>query len=111
VGAKLAWFKIHFINLFRQAQYFDMVTIINQFIESERSGNWDLQLQTIYMILPYFLAIGHYSYAKCCHLYLQDINNSKKKNLRMNFRNSQLMGVSPFVVLTNSGQGHGVISP
>ncbi len=65
-------------------QYFDMVTIIKQFIESERSGNWDLQLQTIYRMLPYFHASGHYSCAKCCHLYLQDMNNLKKKSLRMN---------------------------
>lgn len=56
-------------------QYFDAVTIMKQFIESERSGKWDLHLQSVRRMLPYFHASGHFLYAKSCHLYLQDMYN------------------------------------
>lgn len=54
-------------------EYFQMVTLILKFIESERMSNWKLHLQVIYEMLPYFHASGHYAYAKCAHLYLQDM--------------------------------------
>lgn len=58
-------------------QYFEMVTLVKHFIEAERSGNWNLHLETINNMLPYFHASGHFLYAKCSHLYLQDMHNLK----------------------------------
>ena len=54
-------------------EYFQMITLVLKFIESERMGNWKLHLQVIHDMLPYFHASGHYLYAKCAHLYLQDM--------------------------------------
>lgn len=54
-------------------QYFKMVTLVKHFIEAERSGNWDLHLDTIQRMLPFFHASGHFLYAKSAHLYLQGI--------------------------------------
>lgn len=34
-------------------QYIRMVTIVKQFIEADRSGNWDLHLHSIQQMLPY----------------------------------------------------------
>lgn len=51
-------------------QYFEMVTLVKLFIEAERSASWNLHLQVVYQMLPYFHASGHFLYAKCCHLYL-----------------------------------------
>ena len=60
-------------------QYFRMVTLIKQFIEAERMGNWQLHLDTIRKMLPFFHASGHFYYAKSSHLYLQDMLNLKEK--------------------------------
>lgn len=60
-------------------QYFHMVTLLKQFIQAERSGNWHLHLQCIQEMLPYFHASGHFLYAKSCHLYLQDMKELKSK--------------------------------
>jgi len=57
--------------------YFEMVTLIKHFIEAERSSNWDLHLQTIHEMLPFFHTSGHNLYAKCSHLYLQDMHMLK----------------------------------
>lgn len=54
-------------------QYFRMVTLMKHFIEAERSGNWNLHLDTIQRMLPYFHASGHFLYAIDAHLYLQDM--------------------------------------
>lgn len=51
-------------------QYFHMITLVKQFIQAERSGNWHLHLQCVQEMLPYFHASGHFLYAKSCHLYL-----------------------------------------
>ncbi|GBO02376.1 hypothetical protein AVEN_179539-1 [Araneus ventricosus] len=53
-------------------QYFSMVTLIKQFIEADKMGNWTLHLTTAQKILPFFHAVGHF-YAKCAHLYFQDM--------------------------------------
>ena len=50
-----------------------MVTLMKQFIEAERMGCWQLHLDTIQKMLPYFHPSGHFNYAKSCHLYLQDM--------------------------------------
>lgn len=60
-------------------QYFDAVTLMILFVESERSGNWTLHLQTVQKMIPFFHASGHFLYAKSCHLYLQDMLELKKE--------------------------------
>jgi hypothetical protein len=52
-------------------QYMRMVDILLRFIKAERTGNWDLHLQTLRDILPYFTASGHHLYAKSAYVYLQ----------------------------------------
>uniref|UniRef100_A0A6P7H5E5 Uncharacterized protein LOC114347235 n=1 Tax=Diabrotica virgifera virgifera TaxID=50390 RepID=A0A6P7H5E5_DIAVI len=60
-------------------QYYDMVNITKQFINAERSGNWDMHLKCLRRMLPYFNASGHYLYAKSSQIYLQDMYNLEKK--------------------------------
>ncbi|XP_063235988.1 uncharacterized protein LOC134538524 [Bacillus rossius redtenbacheri] len=49
------------------------IDLILQFIFAERSGNWDLHLNTTIEMLPYFHAAGHLPYAKSAHLYVQEM--------------------------------------
>lgn len=59
--------------------YFRLVTLMKQFIQAERTGDWNLHLNTIHKMLPFFHATGHFFYAKCAHLYLQDMLELNKK--------------------------------
>lgn len=60
-------------------QYFEMVTLVKNFLEAERCGIWELHLDTIQKMLPYFHATGHFLYAKSAHLYLQQMRNLHEK--------------------------------
>lgn len=40
-------------------QYMEMVGILRRFIKAERTGNWELHLQTVQEMLAYFAAAGH----------------------------------------------------
>lgn len=40
--------------------YFHMITLVKQFIDAERAGNWNLHLNTIRQMLPFFHAAGHF---------------------------------------------------
>ncbi|CAG9825686.1 unnamed protein product [Phaedon cochleariae] len=44
-------------------QYFHMVTLVKQFIQCERGGDWTTHLQVIQYMLPFFHASGHILYA------------------------------------------------
>ena len=53
--------------------------ILRKFIKAECTGNWELHLQAIYDMLPFFTATGHNLYAKSAYLYLQlmlDLSNN-----------------------------------
>lgn len=52
-------------------QYIEVVTLLRYFIEAERTGNWNLHLSAIKLMLPYVLANGHFHYGKVCYIYLQ----------------------------------------
>lgn len=54
-------------------QYFNSITLVMQFIEAERLGNWELHLQCVRDMLPFFHAAGHLPYAKSAQVYLQDM--------------------------------------
>jgi len=61
-------------------QYFHMVCLMKEFIMAERMGNWNLYIQCIQKMLPFFHASGHFPYAKkACQLYLNDMANLKNK--------------------------------
>lgn len=60
-------------------QYVQMVSLLKMFIEAEKSGNWQLHLDTVQKMLPFFHASGHFLYAKSAHLYLQDMYNLKER--------------------------------
>ncbi|KYM96907.1 hypothetical protein ALC62_12417 [Cyphomyrmex costatus] len=49
-------------------QYYEMITLMKNFIQAERSGDWELHLTTIQKMIPYFHASGHFLYAKSAHL-------------------------------------------
>ena len=55
-------------------QYSEMVELLRNFIRAERTGNWDLHLQAVFNMLPYFAAAGHNLYVKSAHLYLQSMH-------------------------------------
>ena len=52
-------------------QYMDMVSILQQFIRAERTGDWRLHLIALRKMLPYFASSGHNLYLKSAHIYLQ----------------------------------------
>ncbi len=56
-------------------QYVDMVDILRKYIRAERTGNWELHLQTVSEMLPYLAACGHNHYAKSAWIYLQRMSN------------------------------------
>ena len=45
-------------------QYMDTINILCKHIKAERTGNWDLHLQTASEMLPYTAAAGHNNYTK-----------------------------------------------
>ncbi|KAK3097968.1 hypothetical protein FSP39_014885 [Pinctada imbricata] len=58
-------------------QYLEMVELLRTFIKAERTGNWDMHLQTIRLMLPYFAATGHNLYAKSIYMYLASMEGLK----------------------------------
>ncbi|CAH0552820.1 unnamed protein product [Brassicogethes aeneus] len=56
-------------------QYWQMISLVKDFIRAERTGNWELHLKCVERMLPYFHASGHFLYAKSAHL--QDIRKLK----------------------------------
>ena len=52
-------------------QYMKMVEIALSFLKAERTGDWQLHLDTCRQMLPYFASPGHYHYFKSTYLYLQ----------------------------------------
>ena len=57
-----------------------MVEIISMFIKAERTGKYDLHLQSVWEIQSYFSASGHHFYARSVHIYLQTMVNLEVTN-------------------------------
>ena len=55
-------------------QYMDMIDILRKYIRAERTGNWELHLQTLSKMLPFLAASGHNNYTKCVWIYLQPMS-------------------------------------
>ncbi|KAK7100416.1 hypothetical protein V1264_023376 [Littorina saxatilis] len=51
--------------------YIEMVGLLQTTIKAERTGNFQLHLSAVSMMLPFFAASGHRLYAKSARLYLQ----------------------------------------
>lgn len=50
-------------------QYLEMVNLLHTFIKAEKT--WNLHLQCVQKMLPYFASTGHNLYAKSAYMYLQ----------------------------------------
>ena len=46
----------------------DMVALLRQFIEAERTGNWELYLQSLRDMLPFYAGAGHNLYVKSVYI-------------------------------------------
>ncbi|GBO46400.1 hypothetical protein AVEN_115503-1 [Araneus ventricosus] len=56
-----------------RVQYFNMVSLMKKFITAERCDDWNGHLLCAQQMIPFFHASGHFQYAKCTHLYVQDM--------------------------------------
>ena len=61
-------------------QYMNMVALLRQFIEAEHTGNWELHMQSLRDMLPFYAAAGHNLYAKSVYIYLQQMLELKSKH-------------------------------
>ncbi|KAE8742582.1 hypothetical protein FOCC_FOCC011876 [Frankliniella occidentalis] len=55
-------------------QYFKLVGLLRLYVRAERVGDWELHLECIRAMLPYFHAAGRIHYAKYAHLYVQQMD-------------------------------------
>ena len=62
-------------------QYMDMINILQMFLKAERTGQWQLHLQSVHNMLPYFAASGHSLYAKSAYIYLQTMLRLQESHL------------------------------
>lgn len=60
-------------------QFIHMVTLIKDYIQAERTGDWNTELIVIRAMLPYFYTSGHHHYVKACYVYLQQMSALEKK--------------------------------
>lgn len=58
--------------------YFQMITLLRKCIKGDCCGDWRLHLETLKHMLPIFHAGGRNLYAKCCHVYVQDMEKLKE---------------------------------
>ena len=54
-------------------QYLEMIDILRKFLRAERTGDWDLHLESVRYMLPYLASSGHNNYTKSLVLYLKDM--------------------------------------
>ena len=59
-------------------QYMEMIDLLRAFIRAEQTANWELHLQVVAQMLPYFAASGQYLYTKLAHLYVRSMISLKK---------------------------------
>ena len=55
--------------------YLEMVDILCAFIKGERTGDWNLHLQSMTNMLPFLASPGHFNYLKSVSLYLQKMED------------------------------------
>ena len=62
-------------------QYLGMLDIVRGFLKAERMGNWEMHMQAVSQMLPYFTASGHNHYTKSASLHLQSMKNLNVEHL------------------------------
>lgn len=55
-------------------QYLNFISLALRYIETERLGNWNLQLYCVQQMLPVYHAAGHINYVKAIQMYLQQMS-------------------------------------
>lgn len=55
----------------------EMVAVLNRFLLTERTGDWELHLLSVQEMLPYIAAEGHNLYTKSAYIYLSRMQNLK----------------------------------
>ena len=58
-------------------QYMEMIDFLQSFIKAEQKGDWDLHLQCIEPMLPYFAASGHNLYTKCARIEMKKLRKDE----------------------------------
>jgi len=53
--------------------YLYYVSVLKMFLRAERCGDWHLQIASIRQMVHLFAAMGHRNYAKCAHLYVEQM--------------------------------------
>ena len=77
----LLWCIIgHYIKVFQT--YIDMVDTICKFIQEEHPGNWELHLQAVSEMLPYFADSGHNN-CTIQHMHLQQMYHLQDEHLEV----------------------------
>ena len=61
-------------------QYMEMICILRDFIKAEKTGNWNMHLESLKSMLPYFVASGHNLYIKSAWIYINQMENLKEQN-------------------------------
>ena len=50
---------------------YNTIDALRKIVKAECTGNWELHLQAVYDMLPFFIASKHNLYVKSAYLYLQ----------------------------------------
>ena len=59
--------------------YMDHVHLMKMFIYAERTSDWELHLYVLQKMLNLFAATGHFKYARCTRLYVQQMKELPEK--------------------------------
>lgn len=62
-----------FLYIYRRCSWWDWGIYNLFFIAAERAANWTSHVLCAQQKIPFFHASGHFHYAKCTHLYVQDM--------------------------------------
>ena len=88
------------------------MSLVRLFVRAERCGSWDLHIDTVKRMLPYFHAAGHLQYAKSAHLYVQqmcDLQQVMNPDEYEQYRQQvKVKGTSLFVERTDFGVVYGL---
>ena len=57
-----------------------MVEVVQELIEADRTGSWQMHLHAISECLLIFAAAGHANYLKSGYMYLQNMNKLQTSN-------------------------------
>ena len=60
--------------------YLRFTHILRLFVFAERTGKFILHLHCKELFIPVFHAVGHFAYAKCTRMYLQQMKSLTEKN-------------------------------